>query len=177
MRGRDRNRRAGAREGGMPGGSPSPQRSSRQYQPYIPRYYPETREQSSQSAQNFKIYVGFGVLGLATTVGTILLVRHFVKKGTQKTTEVKTTQTGQPANFAKLLQMAFQNDNWFGWGTNLDLVDKVFNALPSQSFYKQVQNEYDKMTNGRSLNADLSDELDIKEYTKVLGILQTKKLR
>ncbi len=161
----------------MPGGSPSPQRSGRQDQPYIPRFYPDTREQGSQSAQNFKAYVGFGVLGLATTVGVILLVRHFVRKGKQKTTEVKTTQTGHPANFAKLLQMAFQNDNYAGWGTNEELVYKVFNALPSQAFYKDVQKEYDKMTKGRSLNADLSDELDSEEYNKVLGILQSKKLR
>lgn len=138
-------------------------------------YYPQEKQGSSQKAKDFSLYIGFGVLGLATTVGAVLLVRHFVKKGSQKTTEVKTTQTGHPANFAKLLQMAFQNDNAAGWGTDEELVYKVFNTLPSQAFYKEVQNEYDKMTGGRSLNADLSEELDSEEYNKVLGILQSKK--
>jgi hypothetical protein len=157
---------------------PAPARNDeRQNRPFIPRFYSGVRDERSQTARNFGTYVGFGVLGLATTVGTVLLIRHFVKKGTQKITEVKTTESGHPANFAKLLQMAFQNDNYAGWGTNEELVFKVFNSLPSQAFYKDVQKEYDKMTGGRSLNADLSDELDSEEYGKVLGILQSKKLR
>ena len=152
-------------------------RGSRRQRSNTAQYYRQSIEGSSQSTNDFKAYVGFGVLGLVTTVGTILLVRHFVKKSSKKTTEVKTTETGQPASYAKLLQMAFQNDNYFGWGTNTDLVYKVFNSLPSQAFYKLVQSEYDKMTGGKSLNADLSDELDTDEYTKVLGILQSKKLK
>lgn len=148
-----------------------------QGRPWRTYFYPEIRDERSQRAKNFGTYVGFGVLGLVTAIGTGLLIRHFVKKGTKKITEVKTTQTGHPANFAKLLQMAFQNDNYAGWGTNEELIYKVFNALPSQVFYKDVQKEYDKMTGGRSLNADLSEELDSEEYNKVLGILQSKKLR
>ena len=137
----------------------------------------ERGEVSSHNAQNFRIYVGFGVLGLAATVGTVYLVSRLVKKNKQKTTEVKTTESGHPASFAKLLKMAFDNDNYAGWGTNEELVYRVFNALPTQAFYKEVQKEYENMTAGRSLNADLSEELDSEEYDKVLGILQGKKLR
>ena len=145
--------------------------------PNATQYYPQRKQENSHSANDFKAYVGFGVLGLLTTVGTILLVRHFVKKSSKKTTEVKTTESGHPASFAKLLKMAFDNDNYAGWGTNEELVYRVFNALPTQAFYKEVQKEYENMTAGRSLNADLSEELDSEEYDKVLGILQGKKLR
>jgi hypothetical protein len=165
MRGRERSRGRRADEWGG------------QQRPYQPQYDPERRQENSNTAKDFKIYVGFGVLGIVTSVGVGLLIRHFVKKGRRKTTEVKTTESGQPASFAKLLQMAFQNDNYFGWGTNLPLVYRVFNALPSQAFYKNVQTEYDKMTSGKSLNADLSDELNSEEYDKVLAILNSKKLR
>lgn len=163
--------------GRSPGSRPPFRTEERQGRPFIPRFYPEIRDEKGSTARNFGTYIGFGVLGLVTTVGAALLIRHFIKKGKQKTTEVKTTQTGHPANYAKLLQMAFQNDNAMGWGTNEELVYKVFNALPSQAFYKEVQKEYDKMTKGRSLNADLSDELNTNEYNKVLTILKSKKAK
>jgi hypothetical protein len=165
------------RGGRSPGGPPTERGRERQNQPFIPQYYPDILDERSSSAHNFGIYVGFTVLGLVTTIGTALLIRHFIKKGKQKTTETKTTETGNPANYAKLLQMAFQNDNAMGWGTNEELVYKVFNSLPSQAFYKDVQKAYDKMTKGRSLNADLADELDTDEYNKVLNILQSKKMK
>lgn len=174
-RGRRRNKGERPEGNRSPGSRPSTRSNEREGQPFIPQYYAPVRDQRSTTARDFESYISYGVLGLITAVGLVMFIRRYVRKGRQKTTEVKTTQTGHPANYAKLLQMAFQNDNYFGWGTNEELVFKVFNSLPSQAFYKEVQKEYDKLTKGRSLNADLSDELDTVEYNKVLSILQSKK--
>jgi 5,10-methylene-tetrahydrofolate dehydrogenase/methenyl tetrahydrofolate cyclohydrolase len=69
--------------------------------------------------------------------------------------------------------MAFDNDNSFGWGTNEEMVFKVFNDMPSKSMYAKVQKEYSKMY-GRSLNADLEDELSSDEYNELIRILNAK---
>ena len=38
--------------------------------------------------------------------------------------------------------MAFDNDNYAGWGTNEKMVMQVFNDMPSKSMYTKVQKEY-----------------------------------
>lgn len=70
--------------------------------------------------------------------------------------------------------MAFDNDNYFGWGTNEKMVMQVFNDLPSKSMYTKVQKEYSRLY-GRSLNADLEEELDSDEYNELIRILNAKK--
>jgi hypothetical protein len=51
-------------------------------------------------------------------------------------------EVGDPATFAKQLKMAFDNDNYAGWGTNEKMVMQVFNEMPSKSMYSKVQKEY-----------------------------------
>ena len=69
--------------------------------------------------------------------------------------------------------MAFDNDNYAGWGTNEKMVMQVFNEIPSKSMYTKVQREYANLY-GKSLNADLEDELSSEEYNELIRILNAK---
>ena len=81
---------------------------------------------------------------------------------------------GDPATYAKQLKMAFDNDNWFGWGTNLKLVFQVFEEIPSKGMYKKVQSSYFDMY-AKPLNSDLESELSSSEYNQMISLLSSKK--
>jgi hypothetical protein len=70
--------------------------------------------------------------------------------------------------------MAFDNDNYMGWGTNEQMVLQVFSEIPSKAMYTRVQKEYANLY-GRSLNADLEEELSSEEYNELIRILNAKK--
>jgi hypothetical protein len=131
-------------------------------------------ELNEQKIQNFKTVVIFSTLGLGTATGLFLLGRHFYKKSQSKRSEQNSLEEGDPATFAKQLKMAFENDNYFGWGTNVEMVNKVFQDVPSKKMYDRVQKEYFRMY-GKSLNADLESEMNSDEYNELIRILNAKK--
>jgi hypothetical protein len=128
----------------------------------------------AQKIQNLKTVVIYSSLGLGTATGLILLVRHFYKKTMANVSQRHSLEVGDPATFAKQLRMAFDNDNSAGWGTNEKMVTQVFNEIPSKSMYTKVQKEYASLY-GRSLNADLEEELSSEEYNELIRILNAKK--
>lgn len=69
--------------------------------------------------------------------------------------------------------MAFDNDTWFGWGTNENQVLQVFNQIPSKAFYQKVQKAYADLY-GKSLNSDLEDELSSDDYNTIIRLLSSK---
>ncbi len=129
---------------------------------------------SLTSMQQLKTVVVYSALGLGTATGLVLLVRHFYKKAIKKSNDKDSLNEGAPATFARQLKMAFDNDNWMGWGTNLTMVRQVFNQIPSKSSYAKVQKAYAALYN-RSLNADLESELTTTEYNEMIAILSIKK--
>jgi hypothetical protein len=131
-------------------------------------------ELNEQKIQNFKTVVIFSTLGLGTATGLFLLGRHFYKKSQSKRSEKNSLEEGDPATFAKQMKMAFENDNYFGWGTNVEMVNKVFQDVPSKKMYDKVQKEYFRMY-GKSLNADLESEMNSDEYNELIRILNAKK--
>jgi hypothetical protein len=131
-------------------------------------------ETDAQKIQNFKTLVVYSTLGIGTATGLFLLGRHFFKKTLANRSEKNSLEEGDPATFAKQLKMAFENDNYFGWGTNTKVVTQVFQEIPSKSMYSKVQKEYFRQY-GKSLNADLEDELSSDEYNELIRVLNTKK--
>ena len=127
-----------------------------------------------QKVKDFKTIVIFSTLGLGTATGLFFLGRHFYRKTIANISEKHSLEEGDPATFAKQLKMAFDNDNYLGWGTNTEAMYKVFQQMPSKKMYSKVQKEYTRMYN-KSLNADLEDELTSDEYNAVIRILNTKK--
>jgi hypothetical protein len=128
----------------------------------------------SQKIQNLKTVVIYSTLGAGTATGLFFLVRYFYKKTRANVSQKHSLEEGDPATLAKQLKMAFDNDNYLGWGTNEKMVTKIFNELPSKSMYTKVQKEYFNLY-GRSLNADLEEELDSDEYNELIRILNAKK--
>jgi Annexin len=131
-------------------------------------------ELSEQKLQNFKTIVIYSAVGLGTATGLFFLGRHFINKVQANQSQKDSLDEGDPATFAKQLKMAFDNDNYAGWGTNEKMVFKVFNELPSKTMYGKVQREYSRLY-GKSLNADLEDELSSEEYNELIRILNAKK--
>jgi len=128
----------------------------------------------AQKLQNLKTMVIYSTLGLGTATGLFFLARHFYKKTRANISQKHSLEVGDPATFAKQLKMAFDNDNYLGWGTNEQMVKQVFNEIPSKSMYTKVQKEYANLY-GRSLNADLEEELSSDEYNELIRILNAKK--
>lgn len=131
-------------------------------------------ESDAQKVENLKTVVIYSTLGVGTATGLFFLGRHFFKKALANRSEKHSMEEGDPATFAKQLKMAFENDNYFGWGTNTNVVMRVFQEIPSKSMYSKVQKEYFRQY-GKSLNADLEDELSSEEYNELIRILNAKK--
>ena len=127
----------------------------------------------AQKMQNLKTTVIYSSLGLGTATGLFFLARHFYKKTRANVSQRHSLEVGDPATFAKQLKMAFDNDNYAGWGTNEKMVIQVFNEIPSKAMYTKVQKEYANLY-GRSLNADLEEELSSNEYNELIRILNAK---
>lgn len=143
-----------------------------------PYSYPTKQENSprrttSKSTEDFRTLVIYSTLGLGTATGVFLLGRHFYKKAVAKSTENRSLIEGNPATFAKQLNMAFDNDSYFSWGTNEEQIFQVFREIPSKKAYTEVQQAYANMYN-RNLNADLENELSSDEYNYIIRILNAK---
>jgi len=130
----------------------------------------KSRAERTQDLKEVAVYSALAV-GSAATVYFVL--RHFYKKIQFNSSQKHSIQEGDPATYAKQLKMAFDNDNYMGWGTNVKAVTKVFEELPSKKMYERVQKEYNKLY-ARSLNADLEDELNSDEYNKMIRLLNAK---
>lgn len=123
--------------------------------------------------QKFKTVVVYSTVGIGAATGLFFLARHFYKKSRANQSEKRSLEEGDPATVAKQLKMAFDNDNYFGWGTNEEMILKLFRELPSKNMYSKVQKEYFRLYN-RSLNADLEEEMSSEEYNELIRILNAK---
>jgi hypothetical protein len=130
-------------------------------------------EMNEQKIQNLKTVVIYSTLGVGTATGLFFLARHFYKKTRANLSEKRSLEEGDPATFAKQLKMAFENDNYFGWGTNWNVVKQVFLTIPSKTMYGKVQREYFNLYS-KSLNAELEEELSSDEYNELIRILNAK---
>lgn len=134
------------------------------------------KESAKDKMDALKATVIYSGLGLGVATGAFFLIRHLIKRSKKKGAESRSAEEGDPNTFAKQLHMAFQNDNYFGWGTSTEQVLQVFNAIPSKRMYEKVQKAYFNLY-GKSLNADLEDELSTSEYNTVVRILASKKVK
>ncbi len=115
----------------------------------------------------------YSLVSLVVLSGSFLLGRTIVRGARATSEEKKTYEDGNAASFAQQLKMAFENDNYFGWGTDEEAVRDVIRKVPSKDYFKQVINSYQKLY-ARSLMADLKDELTTSEYNEMLAIIAGK---
>ncbi|MCU0430714.1 MAG: hypothetical protein MUF42_12185 [Cytophagaceae bacterium] len=134
------------------------------------RAYPA---ESIHSLEQLKVLAIYSLLGVGALTGLYFLGRYTLRKIKRTHTESQSLQEGNPANYAKQLKMAFDNDNWAGWGTNEKLVFQIFHQIPSLASYKKTQNAY-KNLYGEDLSSRLESELSSEEFSTVMSIIKAK---
>jgi hypothetical protein len=117
--------------------------------------------------------LSYGIVGLVVLSGSFFIGRSIVRGARATSEQKKTYEDGNAPAFAQQLKMAFENDNYFGWGTDEEVVRSVIRKVPSKEEFKKVINSYQKLY-ARSLMADLKDELATSEYNEMLAIISGK---
>ena len=113
------------------------------------------------------------VLAVGAAAGVFLGVRTVVKNFKQGIREQQALIEGNPAAYATQLKMAFENDNYFGWGTDEEAVFSILEAIPSGNLMNKVQRAYRDLY-GRNLATDLKEELATEEFSLALQIINAK---
>ncbi len=133
------------------------------------------QETSIQEHDEFTLEekIKYGILSLVVLGGSFFIGRSIIRKVRANTEEKKTYEEGNAATYAKQIKMAFENDMWWGWGTDEEALRKVIRAIPSKEEFKKVINSYQKLY-ARSMMADMQDELTTNEYNEMLAIIATK---
>lgn len=115
----------------------------------------------------------YGIVGLVVLSGSFFIGRSIVRGARATSEQKKTYEDGKAASFAQQIKMAFENDNYFEWGTDEDAIRTVIRKVPSKEVFKQVMTSYQKLY-ARSLMADLKNELASTEYNEMLAIIAGK---
>ena len=130
-----------------------------------------TRPETKSDSFTLKEKVLYTLAGVAVLGGGFFIVRHLIRKAVSNSEEKKTFEEGSPADMAKRLKMAFENDGW--WGTDENAIRNVFRGVPSKDEFKKIISSYQKLYTS-SLMADLKSELQSSEYNEMLAILAAK---
>lgn len=122
----------------------------------------------------YAAYAGSAIVISGTTV---LIARHFIRKGRANRAETQSLNDGTPENYAKRIKMAFDNDGF--WGTDVEALRKVITDIPSQEEFSTVVSKYEAITQqGKgSFYKDLTEELTSSEYYEMQSILKGKPLK
>lgn len=122
---------------------------------------------------NMSSQVLAAILATAAGAGTFIGIRYVVKNLKQGLQEKNALYEGDPAAYATQLKMAFENDTWFGWGTDEEIVFRTLEEIHSKAIFSKVQNTYRDLF-GNSLAADLKEELSTEDYIQAMQILNSK---
>lgn len=117
--------------------------------------------------------IKYAVLGLVVIGGSFFIGRTLIRNARATSEEKKTFEEGNPATYAKQIKMSFDNDMWWGWGTDEQALRRVVMTIPSKEEFKKVINSYQKLY-ARSMMADMQEELSSSEYNEMLAIVAAK---
>ncbi|MGC4036082.1 MAG: hypothetical protein QM764_08975 [Chitinophagaceae bacterium] len=132
-----------------------------------------TETSTDSSVFTLKEKITYGIIGIVVIGGSFFIGRSILRKARSTSEEKKTYEEGKPATYAKQIKMAFENDNWFGWGTDEEALRKTIQAIPSKDEVRKVINSYQKLY-ARSMMADMQSELSTSEYNEMLSIIAAK---
>src|SRR5258706_16151771 len=99
----------------------------------------------------------YGIVSVVVLGGSFFIGRSIIRKARSTSEEKKTYDEGNAASYAQKLKMAFENDNWFGWGTDEGAIRTILRAVPNKEEFKKIINSYQKLY-ARSLMMDLKSE-------------------
>ncbi len=117
--------------------------------------------------------IKYGLLSVVVLGGSFFIGRSIIRKARATSEQKKTYDEGSAATYAKQIRMAFENDMWWGWGTDEEALRRAIKAIPSKEEFKKVIKSYQKLY-ARSLMADMQSDLSTSEYSEMLAIISTK---
>lgn len=131
------------------------------------------QDTSTHEEFTLKEKLTYGIVSVVVLGGSFFIGKNLIRKARANTEEKKTYEESNAASYAQKLKMAFENDMWFGWGTDEEAIRTVIRAIPSKEEFKKVINSYQKLY-ARSLMLDLKNELTTTEYNEMLAIISGK---
>ncbi len=117
--------------------------------------------------------IRLGLIGAVVLGASFFIGRSLIRKARATSEEKKAYNEDSAAAYAKQIKMAFENDNWMGWGTDEEVLRRVIKAIPSKDEFRKVIKSYQKLYT-RSLMADMKSDLSTDEYNEMLAIISTK---
>lgn len=115
----------------------------------------------------------YSIVSIVVLGGSFFIGRSLIRKARSTSEEKRTYDEGNAAYYAQKLKMAFENDNYFGWGTDEEAIREILRSVSSKEEFKSIINSYQKLY-ARSLMMDMKDELTSSEYNEMLAIIAGK---
>jgi hypothetical protein len=131
------------------------------------------QDTSTHDEFTLKEKLTYGIISVVVLGGSFFIGRTLIRKARSTSEEKKTYEESNPAAYAQKLKMAFENDNYFEWGTDEEVIRQVLRNVPSKDEFKKIINSYQKLY-ARSLMMDLKKELATSEYNEMLAIIAGK---
>lgn len=132
---------------------------------------PEERMMQNSAVKDDTIR--YALYGLLAAGGCTLVAWLIIKRIRANRNENLSFVDGSPQAHAKQIRMAIENDNWFHWGTDNELLRQVWQEVPSKAHFSKVIEAYQALYNSNMMR-DLKDDLDSMEYSEMLAILSAK---
>src|SRR6266498_1876042 len=131
------------------------------------------QDTSTHDEFTLKEKLTYGIVSVVVLGGSFFIGRTLIRKARSTSEEKKTYEEDNPAAYAQKLKMAFENDNYFEWGTDEEAIRQVLRNVQSKDEFKKIINSYQKLY-ARSLMMDLKSELTTSEYNEMLAIIAGK---
>jgi len=119
---------------------------------------------------SLSIILGVSIIGLIAW----FFINRKVKATRASKVQTQSFGSDKHATWAKQFMQAFDNDLWWGMGTNEELIRQVMRSIPSKEDFTTVAAKYKIMTKGSNLVTDISSELSSTEYDEMMAILGSK---
>jgi hypothetical protein len=115
-----------------------------------------------------------GILAFGGVVVSYFFVRGQIRNARAAKMEKLSADEKNPAYYAKQFHIAFENDMWFGMGTDEALIRTTMRAIPNMQFFNQVQMAYAGLYKGEQLMERLEKEMTSTELAEMMAILNGK---
>ncbi len=132
----------------------------------------ETKNHTGET--NSADYLLYGLGGLILATGGFIGIRYLINRLKENIQQNQSIEDGASATYAKQLNMAFENNGW--WGTDVPMIRQVLQELPTKESFEEVRKSYQKLYHA-NLIRDLTEELTNTEYNEMISIVSNKPSR
>jgi len=117
--------------------------------------------------------IGFslGAIGLAVTY---FYIRKKILQKRADEEEKKALDEGEPALYAQQIKMAFENDGYGWWRSDIAMLRQIIEDIPSKQVFRQVNDSYVRLFPGRSMIRDMKTNLKSTEYDEIQLLVNAK---